>query len=104
MRTKPAGFSRDDLRRVVAVMLLHSSRPGGDSLLPIPPGLLRDKTVRQLGVLLRVADGLDHSHLQDTCITRVALSARRDAGEPDHGSQFATMRTRRGARRTSGTR
>jgi len=75
MRTKPAGFARDDLRRVVAVMLLHSSRPGGDSLLPIPPGLLRDKTVRQLGVLLRVADGLDHSHLQDTCITRVALSA-----------------------------
>jgi hypothetical protein len=70
MRTKPAGFARDDLRRVVAVMLLHSSRPGGDSLLPIPPGLLRDKTVRQLGVLLRVADGLDHSHLQDTCITR----------------------------------
>lgn len=74
MRTKPAGFARDDLRRVVAVMLLHSSRPGGESLLPIPPTLLRDKTVRQLGVLLRVADGLDHSHLQDTCITRIALS------------------------------
>jgi CHAD domain-containing protein len=74
MRTKPAGFSREDLRRVMAVVLLHSSRPGGDSLLPIPPGLLRDKTVRQLGVLLRVADGLDHSHLQDTCITRIALT------------------------------
>lgn len=74
MRTKPAGFARDDLRRVVAVMLLHSSRPGGDSLLPIPPGLLRDRTVRQLGALLRVADGLDHSHLQDTCITRIALA------------------------------
>ena len=73
MRTKPSGFARDDLRRVVAVMVLHSSRPGGDSLLPIPPGLLRDPTVRQLGVLLRVADGLDHSHLQDTCITRIAL-------------------------------
>lgn len=74
MRTKPAGFARDDLRRVVAVMLLHSSRPGGDSLLPIPPGLLRDRTVRQLGALLRVADGLDYSHLQDTCITRIACT------------------------------
>lgn len=75
MRTKPSGFARDDLRRVVAVMLLHSSRPGGDSLLPIPPGLLRDPVVRQLGVLLRVADGLDHSHLQDTCITRIAAGS-----------------------------
>jgi CHAD domain-containing protein len=43
--------------------------------LPIPPELLRDRTVRQLGALLRVADGLDHSHLQDTCITRVSLDA-----------------------------
>lgn len=76
MRTKPAGFPREDLQRLVAVMLLHSSRPGGDSLLPIPPGLLRDRKVRQLGVLLRVADGLDHSHLQDTCITRVTLDQK----------------------------
>ena len=73
MRTKPSGFIPAELRRVAAVMLLHSSRPGGDSLLPIPPALMRDPTVRQLGVLLRVADGLDHSHLQDTCITRLAL-------------------------------
>ncbi len=74
MRTKPSGFAPPELRRVLAVILLHSSRPGGESLLPIPPALLRDRTVRQLGALLRVADGLDHSHLQDTCITRIALS------------------------------
>lgn len=73
MRTKPSGFAPADLRRVMAVMLLHSSRPGGESLLPIPPELMRDRVVQQLGALLRVADGLDHSHLQDTCITRVAL-------------------------------
>lgn len=75
MRTKPSGFARHELQRVVAIMLLHSSRPGGDSLLPIPPALLRDRTVRQLGLLLRVADGLDHSHLQDTCLTRLTLDA-----------------------------
>ncbi len=58
---------------VAAAILLHASRYKPFLRSPILAELANRKRALRLAAILRIADGLDHGHLQDTGITRVAF-------------------------------
>lgn len=66
-----AGIAPRDLGTVLGVMLLHSSRIEKIRAHPHLTALRDPRRVNRLGAILRVADALDHSHLQDTRINRI---------------------------------
>lgn len=66
-----AGFTARRLDDVLGILLLHSSRLEKMTAHPHFARLARPERVYRLGAVLRVADALDHSHLQDTRITRI---------------------------------
>ena len=67
------GFSSSEVAIVAGIMLLHS----GDLRSVLEHPLLKRarsrKRVLRLGSFLRMADGLDFSHLQDAVITRIRI-------------------------------
>lgn len=66
-----AGFTARQLDDVLGIMLLHSSRLEKMAAHPHLAALPDPVRVHRLGAVLRVADALDHSHLQDSRLTRV---------------------------------
>lgn len=59
------GFSRQQIDRICAIISLHG--PLDDPLIGqvMPPGTRGTERLFKLGAILRVADGLDHGHLQE---------------------------------------
>lgn len=69
------GWPRPRVDDLLGVMLLHGGRPEGLAGHPVLTSLRDLDRVQRLGALLRVADALDHSHLQDSRIVRVEREA-----------------------------
>lgn len=72
LRARPRGLPRDRLDLVTGILLLHSSRLDRVAGHPHLARVRDPARVHRLGAILRVADALDHSHLQDARITRIA--------------------------------
>ncbi len=70
------GFTEDQVREVAAIMLLHGGPLAKRRQHPVFATLADPARIERLGALLRVADGLDHGHAQNTHIA----SIRRRAG------------------------
>jgi CHAD domain-containing protein len=58
---------------VAGLVLLHAGRPADRFLDPRVAAVANQKRLRRLGAILRVADGLDHGHIQDAEITTMRL-------------------------------
>lgn len=81
LRTGVAGFSKEECRAIAAVILLHQKRYEKrihDPLIrALPHESPQRRRILRLAAILRVADGLDHEHIQNVSIA----SARRVGGE-----------------------
>lgn len=86
------GFTDAQVNDIAAIMALHGHITGTH----LPDELMERSTrphrVFQLGAILRIADALDHSHMQDSKILRVVtangmirlhISAPRNSGNPE---------------------
>ena len=73
LRAGVAGFSKDECRFIAAVILLHQKRYKKQLRDPLIHSLLPGRRILELAALLRVADGLDHEHVQNVSVTSVRL-------------------------------
>jgi CHAD domain-containing protein len=64
-------FSARQLRWIAAIIVLHARKLKSWSDHPRVEALQNPQRALRLGALLRIADGLDYSHLQDALIARV---------------------------------
>lgn len=65
------GFSAQRVDYIAAIILLHPFNRNKESVRRALRGLGRPERARRLACFLRVADGLDHGHMQDTTIGAV---------------------------------
>lgn len=86
------GFTEAQVDEITAIMALHGRLPDANLTGPLLEHAPRPDRVFQLGAILRVADALDHSHMQDSGILHVAtadgmirlrVSAPKDSGNPE---------------------
>jgi CHAD domain-containing protein len=78
LRSRIPELTPADRRAVAAIMRLHSGRDYQPALRdPLFRTLPRRAQLLRLAALLRVADGLDNGHVQDTHLTRVRVGPRR---------------------------
>ncbi|MSR64339.1 MAG: CHAD domain-containing protein [Verrucomicrobiae bacterium] len=71
-----AGFRETQLAYIAAVIPLHSGRLKKLEFYPLLQKVPNPQRVLRLASLLRIADGLDYSHLQDASIVGVRHSSR----------------------------
>jgi CHAD domain-containing protein len=69
-----AGFSRIERDIVAAAVSVHSSRDPRRPLIALPLCRADELRALRLAAFLRVADALDHGHIQDTVIRSVRVS------------------------------
>lgn len=74
--SRVGGMSQAERRVVAAIVLLHSARWEDYAKLPIVRGLSDRALVMKLGAMLRVADALDHGHVQNARIASIRCRGR----------------------------
>ncbi len=78
LKTRLHGFNEEERRLIVGIMLLHAgdfrARLANHPVFKDWRELMR---VKRLGAILRVADALDHGHIQDAEILRIRCSKKR---------------------------
>jgi len=74
LREGVRGFSKTQLPWIAAIIVLHARKLRSWSDHPRVTALEDPQRALRLGALLRIADGLDYSHLQDAAIARVRRS------------------------------
>ncbi|MBN1268508.1 MAG: CHAD domain-containing protein [Kiritimatiellae bacterium] len=67
------GFTDRERACVAGIILLHPRKLGSALRHPLVPRARDRRRMLRLGAILRVADGLDHSHLQDASIESARL-------------------------------
>ncbi|MCX7825353.1 MAG: CHAD domain-containing protein [Verrucomicrobiae bacterium] len=77
LRDGVKGFSEPQRRRIAAIIALHARKLKSWSDHPRVAALPDPRRALRLGALLRIADGLDYSHLQDASIARVRRRGNR---------------------------
>jgi len=70
------GFSPVTRVYAAAVILLHQKNMTATTADPAIDSLADTKKVRECGAFLRIADGLDHSHIQDADINSVTMTGK----------------------------
>lgn len=73
-RTGLRGFSDNQVDEITAIMALHGRLPDERLAGPLLERSPRPNRIFQLAAILRVADALDHSHLQDSRILRISVA------------------------------
>ncbi len=68
LETPLAGFTTAERRAIAGIMQLHGARLDEVLAGRVGAGLPSDRRTRRLGAILRVADGLDYGHIQNTDI------------------------------------
>ena len=67
------GFTTRQVEDIASIMALHGRLPDAQAAVSLMGRAGRPERIFQLGAILRIADALDHGHLQDSRIANIAL-------------------------------